>query len=254
MLTSQIIARYQKIKDTKGYSFDLKTELREITKTTTTESPSMNKARVKMQNGLTLSEQVENLREAILSNILLNSEFRPNTIAVENYDKFFEMLKSSTDKADDDLIAKLICALHISKTKFEEVDLFLLYVCSCSIVTQKIDTNMLNDMQTNIRVNFMDFFISVINNTKITEKIELFVSTLISNKPLLLHSKDVKLKLFTSSVPGLHGFSGDGVIYLNIDKIHCLYYTCLNFKRSSANIFTFILSDFIWLIINVSYL
>lgn len=174
---------------------------------------------------------------------------------MEDYDKFFEMLKSLADKADDDLIAQLICALHISKIKFEEVDLFLLYLCSCSSITQKIYPYMLTnvDVQTNVAVNVMDFFITVINNTKITEKIELLVSTLISNKPLLLHSKDVKLKLFASSVLGLHGFSGDGVIYLNIDKIHSLYHKCLNFKRSSVNIFTFILLDFLWLTIYVIF-
>lgn len=236
MLMSQIIARYQNIKDTKVYFFDLKTELRDIKKSTTPASLSMNKARVKMQNGLTLSEQVENLREAILSNLLLNTEFARNNRALKDYDKFFEILKSPADKADDDLIAQLICALHISKAKFKDIDLFLLDLCSCSSITEKIDHNMLNDMQTNVGVNVMDFFISVINNSKITEKIELLVSTLISNKPLLLHSKDVKLKLFTSSVLGLHGFSGDGVIYLSIYMIHSLYQLCLYFKRSSVSI------------------
>lgn len=66
------------------------------------------------------------------------------------------------------------------------------------------------------------------DNINISAKIEKLASS-ISGKSLPKLCKDVKLILFSCQIVGLHGFSGDGAIYVNIDEIVTLYRLCEQF-------------------------
>jgi hypothetical protein len=238
MLTKKIISIFDQNSIAGGY-FDLKEQLQIISNQSSPGSPSLiKKAKVNMQSA-TFSQQVEILREAILANLLLNSEFESTNTMINDYQHFFEMLKSSTNQKDENTLAQHICALHMSQLSFSS-QYFVDFLNRCSSVTIKgIDPAIEKafvEIQKKVVIDVQDFFKSVMNNSKITEKIEHIVSD-ISQKPLPLRCKNVELKLFASKIPSLYGFSGDGVIYVSIDEIRSLYMACLKSKRSMVIIF-----------------
>lgn len=133
------------------------------------------------------------------------------------------------------LIAKHICALHMSKSKFG-IDMFITFLSLCSsIFIEGLDYPNLRVIKTRLQLDVAEFFTFVAKSSKITAKIEALVSK-ISLKSLARHTKDVELKLFSSRISGLHGFSGDGVVYISVNQIYKLYQVCLSHKLSSVSI------------------
>jgi len=122
-------------------------------------------------------EKVGNLRAAILTNLLLNEEFKSKYTKVEKYDHFFEMLKRPINQADENLIAQHICALHMSKMKFSFKH-FVDLMCKCSsILSEGVDAAILQvfvEVQSQVGVDVAKFFKDVMKNSKVQTKLNIF--------------------------------------------------------------------------------
>ena len=232
-MLKEIIDKFKSEKDNGSRTFDLKAELVKLLKTSGNKSPKL-----KVVTGLEYNEEIESLREAILSNLSLNPSFLTNNIDIRYYEPIFKTLSSEIDENDNDLKHKLTCMLHMAKSSLGRN--FVKLLSDCTYVTANHINPVLNDefkaLINKIGIpDIVQFFRTIMDNKNISAKIENLASS-ISGKPLSTLCTDVKLILFSCPIEGLHGFSGDEAIYVNIDELVILYDLCHQFHPNRTSL------------------
>lgn len=232
-MLKEIIDKYKSEKDNGSRTFDLKAELAKLLEASGQKSPKR-----KVVTGLEYNEEIESLRDAILINLSLNPFFLSIKIDISIYEPIFKTLSSEIDENDQDLKHKLTCMLHMAKSNLERN--FVKCLRDCTYVTAHHINPVLVDefksLTNKIRISDIDqFFRTIMENKNISTKIENLASS-ISGKHLPTICTDVKLILFSCPIEGLHGFSGDAAIYVNIDELVILYDVCHQFHPNRTSL------------------
>ena len=226
-MLKEIIDKFKSEKDNGSRTFDLKAELVKLWKTSGNKETSPN-----VVTGY--HEEIESLRESILSNLRLNTFFISVNTDIKHYEPIFEALSCDVNENEKDLKHKLTCMFHMANSNLGRK--FVHYLKECTTIkTHDLDDPVLDEFKAinnSMGISDIDiFFRSIMENKNISAKIEKLASS-ISGKSLSTFCKDVKLILFSCRIVGLHGFSGDGAIYVNIDEIVTLYRLCDQFYRN----------------------
>lgn len=154
-------------------------------------------------------EELNNLKNAILVNIYLNTSFNSTVIFLKSDLVEFFQLFGGTQK-DENTLAQLILLLHVSKAKSSSnADNFFQYVTT---------TRIFNSITTNDDAclkEFSDIFELLFDKKLVKSVIEKVIFNVTNTNHNNCDMSDTKLKFFVSNFKGLEGFAGINTVQIS---------------------------------------